>query len=177
MKKLAIILAVVLTAFILAAIIFWPSNYDPKNPKIVKYFNISRIETALFEYMRDNNGRLPVRLSELVTNYVELKNVGCFFWPLYTKNNVNSSPEEVLKEIDSNSAFVYLGEKGTSANIVLFQQSRFWPQDNDAAKIVVMATNLTDSLMSPRELKIQLLQLTNSTLDLNSTTGLQSPSQ
>ena len=168
MSKFKIILAVAIVSLFLAVIIWGPSNYNPKNPKIVRFFNSSRIETALFEYRRDHNGHLPVRLSELVTNYVEIKDVGCFFWPLTTNNNFSLYSEELLKEIDSNSAFVYLGEKGVSANIVLFHQSSLWPQDKDAAKIVVISTNLTHRLVSPKELKLQLLQLTNLTSELNS---------
>jgi DNA-directed RNA polymerase specialized sigma subunit len=169
MSKLAIKLVIGLVAFILAVVILGPSNYDPKNPKIVKFFNVARIETAFIEYRRDHNERLPVRLSELATNYIELKDIGCLFWPLMTNNTFSSYSEELMKEIDSNTAFVYLGEKGIPANIVLFQQSSLWPQDKDAAQIVVITTNLTHRLMSPKELKLQLLQLTNSIPELNST--------
>lgn len=168
LKRGLILVAALVTLFIMI-IFLGPSNYNPKNPKVIRFFNISRIETALYEYRRDHNGHLPIQLSELATNYVKLKDVGCFFWPLATNNNSNSYSADILKEIDSNSAFVYLGEKGISANIIIFQKSSFWPQDKDAAQIVVMTTNLTDRLMSPKELKLQLSQLTNSTLDLNST--------
>ena len=166
MKKIAfivILLSLIVLIGVLVFIVGPHSGVDWDQPPFTWVRNEIDIGKALNMYKNDHNGHLPSKLSDLVPRYIALINTDCFFWPPSSRASPNLTNEGYLHEIDSNGTFIYLGERGIRENIILYERTNFWPQDQDALTVVTLTTNLDVELRSGKDVANHIFNINRET--------------
>jgi hypothetical protein len=144
---------------LLTFLILRPVNHvDWELPSHARIRDTASIGAALSKYQFDHNGRLPSHLSELAPQYIPPVNIRYFFWPLKSKDTANVSPEELSRQIDYEGAFVYLGERGIEANMLLYQRTNV-AANQGMTNVMVLTTNFTPTVLSVEEVEARLHQL------------------
>ncbi|MGD0614929.1 MAG: hypothetical protein ABSA69_05735 [Verrucomicrobiota bacterium] len=158
MKISWLLKTVVCLAVLFLLLVFWsmffPTSHQGNDPVSIKFRNAAKIGSAFYKYQDANDGRLPLRLSELVPRYVGSSNIVWFFWPPTSETATN-----VFRQIDDEGAFVYLGKRGFPDNLVMYERTNLWPQNEDTASVVTLTTNFTARLQSVRDIKARLSNL------------------
>ena len=136
-----------------------PVNHvDWELPSHARIRDTASIGAALSKYQFDHKGRLPNHLSDLVPQYVPPVNIRYFFWPLKSKDTASLSTEELSHQIDNEGAFVYLGERGIEANMLLYQRTNL-AENQGMTNVMFLTTNFTPALLSVEDVEARLHQL------------------
>lgn len=136
-----------------------PISRVSNRPDVVRLRNTACVGYALFKYQADHTGHLPDRLSDLVPRYIAPTNIGCFFWPPKSGTTADSISENLSHEIDYEGAFVYLADKGFQENLILYERTNLWPQDQDAISVLTVTTNFTPTRLSAKDIETRLARL------------------
>ena len=114
--------------------------------------NLSRIGEALLQYEHSHH-QLPATLAELVPEFVPVTNAFLFFPP--ETLNLSNSWSQLRDRLDSEGAFIYLGEKGRPVDALLYE--RFDPLTGVAKDSVsVVGTNFGVQTHARAELERRL---------------------
>lgn len=155
---IAFFFVVSITVLIVSAFLYTGNHVDWEVPSHARLRDMASIGVALTKYQFDHNGRLPKQLSELVPQYIPSVNIRYLFWPLKSKNTANLSTEELSHQIDNEGAFVYLGERGLEANMLLYQRMNL-ATNQGMTNVMVLTTNFTPALLTVEDAEARLHQL------------------
>lgn len=115
------------------------------SPSAERFRNAHLIGRAIRAYTMDQNGKFPVRLSDLFPRYMDLTNLNCFFSP--SRNEIKNllNMNEWRDQIDVNGDFVYLGTNCVEEDLIMHERLSLWPAHPtvDAPGVTTLTTNLT----------------------------------
>jgi hypothetical protein len=121
-----------------------------RKPIFAMWHNAHLIGIAIIEYRKDNQDRLPSRLSELVPRYVSYSNVDQFFWPPSDQGLIKIALDSgaLSNKIDNDGAFYYLGYKGSNENLIFCERTNLWKSitNESGQSVVTLTTNCTPLL-------------------------------
>jgi hypothetical protein len=126
------------------------------------YRNALHIGNAIRHYQGDNGGKIPATLSELVPSYVGLSDVDWFFRqsPTSLSRKDLFNPVDIPFRIDNDGAFTYVGRKGATVDLLLYERRNTWPRDRHVTEVVTLTTNFLPRLRSVNDLeeKLKMIQ-------------------
>lgn len=104
-----------------ACLILWSPR--KKNPDIETGKRFAKITDALLRYASDHDGRLPVKLSDLVPQYLSLEQLSLFY-PSRATNGLPTGWNREPALIDRLSDFVYLGTSGIPHGMIAYGRNK-----------------------------------------------------
>lgn len=141
------------------------TNHPVSNPIAQRYNDALRIGNALKRYQNDHAGQLPDRLSLLLPEYANITNLARLLrLPLSPSNFEASIMSEMLSSnIDNHGACIYLGARGISADVLLYDRPEFWPTNFRASGVTTLTANCLPRLRSVNDLQDKLKIIQKST--------------
>lgn len=138
MKSRILLFGSVTVLLLATFVVFLFPHYDPKTyvRKSVSYSRIHDIAVmgaAISKYQFENGKRLPNQLSQLIPKY--------------------------LQSTNENVGFVYVGERGISQNLILYESPTVWLPDSKITNILTVAADFSVKPLTRQELEVCISNL------------------
>ncbi len=142
----------------LAFLALLPGSHVPNDPSSKRFRNAVHIGNAIRDYGEDHAETLPGQLSELVPTYVTVTNLNWFFWPPVSLGKA-VDPMQVVRRVDTQGAFIYLGTNGYKIGLIMYERPDLWEFDGNRTTVTALKTNLLVAIFPAEEIKKRLRSL------------------
>jgi len=133
-----------------------PGPYVSDAPSSKRFRNAVHIGNAIRHYGEDHGEALPRQLSELVPTYVPVSNLNWFFWPPIVAAKAADPLTQVVRRLDTEGAFIYLGTNGYKVGLIMYEPPDLWEFDGNRTTVTALRTNFLATILPAGEVQQRL---------------------